>query len=147
MTSNAIWPDHSQNRRQIKPARRLLGDVALIELAAEVLSRVLEPFPMPVRALHAIHLASASFLRRARQTVAVATYDPRMAAPARSLGFELHDPDSDYDAPCRTRRVFVPGWLTERRAVGTVSWDVPPRAHRARGGARRRPGARGRHRG
>jgi hypothetical protein len=37
--------------------------VVLIELAPAVLSRPLEPFPLPVRTLDALHLASIEFLR------------------------------------------------------------------------------------
>jgi hypothetical protein len=48
-------------------ARRLVERVALLELTAPVLARVLEPFPVPVRTLDALQLASIEFLRtRAR---------------------------------------------------------------------------------
>jgi predicted nucleic acid-binding protein len=55
-----------------------------------VLARVLEPLPLPVRTLDAIHLASADFLRGQGQEVTVATYDARMAEAARAMGFELY---------------------------------------------------------
>ena len=45
--------------------RELIGRVALIELAVPVLGRALEPFPVPVRTLDALHLASIEFLRGA----------------------------------------------------------------------------------
>ena len=76
-------------------ARQLLSRLALVELAPDVLVRALEPFPAPVRTLDAIHLASVEFLHRAKQVVAVATYDHRTAAAASALGFPLHDPDAD----------------------------------------------------
>jgi hypothetical protein len=42
--------------------RELISRVALIELGAPVLERALEPFPIPVRTLDALHLASIEFL-------------------------------------------------------------------------------------
>ena len=70
-------------------ARELLQRLALLELAPPVLARALEPFPSPVRTLDALHLASIEFLRAQRQDVALATYDSRMLAAARSLGIPV----------------------------------------------------------
>src|SRR5437868_6860689 len=55
-------------------ARALIAQIALIELAAPVLARALEPFPIPVRTLDALHLASAEFLRGRGQRIELATY-------------------------------------------------------------------------
>jgi uncharacterized protein len=66
-------------------ARELLQRLAFLELAPPVLARTLEPFPMPVRTLDALHLASIEFLRAQRQDVSLATYDQRMAQAARRL--------------------------------------------------------------
>ena len=70
--------------------RALLGRVALLELAAPVLARALEPFPMPVRTLDAFHLASLEFLRSHGQTVRLASYDEQLLSAARRLGVEVH---------------------------------------------------------
>lgn len=70
-------------------ARELLGRLALMELAPPVLTRALEPFPIPVRTLDALHLASLEFLRSLRQTVALASYDVRMLEAARLLNVPL----------------------------------------------------------
>lgn len=70
-------------------ARALIGGVALLELAPPVLSRALEPFPVPVRTLDALHLASLEFLRSRGQTVELASYDDRLLAAARALGIPL----------------------------------------------------------
>ncbi len=43
--------------------RLLLGRLAFLELAPVVLARALEPFPIAVRTLDALHLASIEFLR------------------------------------------------------------------------------------
>ena len=70
-------------------ARALLGRLAMIELSPTVLARALEPFPIPVRTLDALHLASADFLRGQRQTLEIASYDDRMSTAARKMGFTV----------------------------------------------------------
>ena len=70
-------------------ARALLGRVALLELMPQVLARALEPFPVPVRTLDALHLASAEFLRARGQTVEFASYDDRLLAAAKRLGIPV----------------------------------------------------------
>ena len=57
-------------------ARNLLGRVAFVELAPRVLGRALEGFPLPVRALDALHLASFSFLLESRQAPTVGELRP-----------------------------------------------------------------------
>ena len=71
-------------------ARALIGGVALIELAAPVLVRALEPYPVAVRTLDALHLASIEFLRSRRQNVELASLDQRLLAGARSLGIPIY---------------------------------------------------------
>jgi hypothetical protein len=71
-------------------ARMLIGRIALIELAPPVLARALEPFPIPVRTLDGLHLASIEFLRAQRQTVELASYDERLLAAARALHVPLY---------------------------------------------------------
>ena len=70
-------------------ARALLARVALLELGQPVLARLLEPFPVPMRTLAAMHLASLEFLRARGQDVTLATYDDRLAAGAKALGVPL----------------------------------------------------------
>ena len=65
--------------------RDLISRLALIELATPVLARALEPFPIPVRTLDALHLASIEFLRASRQEVELITYDLKLMAAARAL--------------------------------------------------------------
>jgi hypothetical protein len=54
-----------------------------------VLARALDPFPIPVRTLDALHLASIEFLRQ-RQQVELASYDERLIAGARALHISLY---------------------------------------------------------
>ena len=70
-------------------AHALIGRVALLELAPPVLARALERFPVPVRTLDTLHLASVEFLRARGQTVELASYDERLLGSARALGVQL----------------------------------------------------------
>jgi predicted nucleic acid-binding protein len=70
-------------------ARALIGRVALIEMAPPVLARALEPFPIPLRTLDALHVASLEFLRGHGLTIELASYDERMLAAARALRIPL----------------------------------------------------------
>ena len=69
----------------------ILGRIALLELTPPVLSRALAPFPLPLRTLDALHLASIEYLRGQAQTVALATYDRRMTDAARAMGIPLFE--------------------------------------------------------
>ncbi|MEX2527279.1 MAG: PIN domain-containing protein [Gemmatimonadota bacterium] len=70
-------------------ARILLARVAWLELRRPVLERALDPFPVAVRTLDALHLASISFLRERGRAVSLATYDRRMAAAAEAMEVPL----------------------------------------------------------
>lgn len=66
--------------------RALLQRITMLELTPTVLARALAPFPVPVRTLDGLHLASIDYLRTQRQVVSLATYDRRMAAVAEAMG-------------------------------------------------------------
>jgi len=68
-----------------EPAREILQRLAFLELAPPVLARALEPFPVPVRTLDALHLASIEFLRAQRTDVVLASYDIRLLQAAKRL--------------------------------------------------------------
>jgi hypothetical protein len=74
-------------------ARQLLGRVAFLELIGEVVARAKEPFPVPVRTLDALHLASVSFLVDHDLPVSLATYDTRLSDAAVALDLPLHPLD------------------------------------------------------
>ncbi|MES2177582.1 MAG: PIN domain-containing protein [Gemmatimonadota bacterium] len=69
--------------------RELLGRVAFLELVRPVLERALEPFPLPLRTLDALHVASMHFLRSRGQDVQLASYDDRLTEVARALNFQI----------------------------------------------------------
>jgi predicted nucleic acid-binding protein len=70
-------------------ARDLLGRVAFVELNALAMARALEPFPVPLRTLDALHLAAIEFLRGRGQAVELASYDARLIAAAQQLGIPI----------------------------------------------------------
>jgi hypothetical protein len=72
--------------------RALIGHLAFIELVPPVLARALEPFPIPVCTLGALHLASILFLRAHGQTVELASFDERQLAAARALLIPVFGP-------------------------------------------------------
>lgn len=69
--------------------RDLIARLALVELVPAVLARALKPFPVAVRTLDAMHLASIEFLRARGQTVELASFDERQLAAARALGIPI----------------------------------------------------------
>lgn len=82
------------NARNLEPshgeaARQLLARVAMVELARPVLLRAFQPFPLPVRTLDALHVATLDFLRERGLKVRLASYDDRLSQIAQALGFEL----------------------------------------------------------
>ena len=80
-------------------ARVLLAKLALVELAPPILARALEPFPLAVRTLDAMHLAAMEYLRHNGQNIVLASYDTRLNEVAAKMGFDLFDPNfEDADA-------------------------------------------------
>lgn len=69
--------------------RQLLDGVAYIELTPPVLARALEPFPVAVRTLDALHLATIDFLRSHGQALELASYDARLLTAARALSIPV----------------------------------------------------------
>lgn len=70
-------------------ARELLARLAFLDLDPEILARAVEPFPVRVRTLDALHLASADFLRQRGQAVEIASFDERFLAGARAMRFAV----------------------------------------------------------
>lgn len=71
-------------------ARELIGQVALVDLTPQVLARALEPFPVAVRTLDALHLASIEFQRSRGHQLELASYDNRLNAAAAALHIPLY---------------------------------------------------------
>jgi predicted nucleic acid-binding protein len=73
-------------------ANDLLARIALVTLSPAVLERAEQPFPIPVRTLDALHLATAVYLTQARARLRLATYDQRMTDAARRLDLNVFAP-------------------------------------------------------
>ena len=71
--------------------RLLLGRLSWLELTSPVLARALEPWPVPLRTLDALHLASIEFLRDRGQNLGLASYDARIVTAASNLKILLVD--------------------------------------------------------
>ncbi len=80
-----LGPSHGE------PLRLLLSRLALLELVRPVLERAFDPFPVAVRTLDALHLASIEFLRERSAAVSLATYDTRMSKAATRMKIPLFD--------------------------------------------------------
>lgn len=76
-------------RTHTEAARRLLGFVSTLEMAPPILERALEPFPLLVRTLDAIHLSSMVFLTSGKQQVQLASFDDRLNRAAAALDIGL----------------------------------------------------------
>jgi predicted nucleic acid-binding protein len=88
-----IWVRLNQlslTRAQEEIGRALLNRIALIEMIPEILARAREEFPVAVRSLDALHLASAAFLIKEGLELQLATYDERMRAAARKLKIPVY---------------------------------------------------------
>ena len=73
----------------LEDAGHILSRFKLIDLSLAVLARALRPFPVPVRTLDGLHLATMDFLRSQGQMVSLASYDQRLLAAAAALGFAM----------------------------------------------------------
>ena len=69
--------------------RLLLGRLRWLEMTPLVVARALDPWPIPLRTLDALHLASVEFLRAHGQSVKLASYDERLISAGRRLSIAL----------------------------------------------------------
>ena len=70
-------------------ARVLLLGIELVEMDRPVLAKALEPFPIPLRTLDSLHLATMDFLRARGEALELASYDTRLVAAAHALGMPV----------------------------------------------------------
>ena len=73
----------------LRAANDMMAKVEFIEMTRDNLTRALDPYPVPVRTLDGLHLATMDYLRRRGQTLHLASYDLRFIAAAQALGFPL----------------------------------------------------------
>jgi PIN domain len=66
-----------------------LRKVEMTELSPAALRRALEPFPVAVRTLDGLHLATAEYLRQQGEAIELASYDGRLIAAAQAIGIPI----------------------------------------------------------
>jgi hypothetical protein len=94
LTEYEVWTRVHARRlggSHAEAVRSLLQRLGWLELTPTVLARALEPWPMSLRTLDALHLASIEFLRSRGQRVSLASYDDRIIAAARMLKIPIFD--------------------------------------------------------
>jgi predicted nucleic acid-binding protein len=67
----------------------VLARIYLVDMSDAVLARALQPFPITIRTLDALHLATIECLRVQGETVELASYDARLIAAAQTLAVPL----------------------------------------------------------
>ncbi len=70
-------------------AQAIIDRIELIELSPVVLARALAPFPVPVKTLDGLHLATMHYLLANGQRIRLASYDKRLAEAAKAIGVEI----------------------------------------------------------
>ena len=73
--------------------RALLSALHLFPVGDEVLERAETPYPFGVRAVHAVHVATAEIVRIESPELEVFTHDPELAAAAAHRGFTVGGAD------------------------------------------------------
>jgi predicted nucleic acid-binding protein len=72
-------------------ARNLFREIQLIEMTPTVLSRASRAFPLSIRTLDSLHLATVQHLREPGQEIALASFDMRLLSAARALDIPLYE--------------------------------------------------------
>ena len=70
-------------------AHDLLALVDMVEMTRLVLARALAPFPIPVRTLDGLHLATVEYLHRQDSSLELGSYDEDLKAAAATLGIPI----------------------------------------------------------
>jgi len=68
----------------------LIDRILLLDLDQRVLARALQPFPVSVRTLDGLHLASIDFLRAQGDVVELASFDRRLLSAARAMDIPVY---------------------------------------------------------
>jgi hypothetical protein len=77
-------------RSHADEVQAILARIFFIELTPTVLAHALKPFPIPVRTLDGLHLATIEYLRARGEAVELASYDRRLLACAQAIGVTIY---------------------------------------------------------
>jgi hypothetical protein len=107
MPPAALWEEHLSSSRLLEyevwnrvrargigdthgeEARAVLRKIYIVEMTQRSLQRALRPFPLPVRTLDGLHLATMDYLREQGERIELASYDNRLIAGAEALGIPI----------------------------------------------------------
>lgn len=78
---------HGHRRAEVIEA---LNTIELVALAPPILDRAGDPFPVSLKTLDAIHLATALALRDQLPGMVFTTHDAALGLAAAAMGFEVH---------------------------------------------------------
>lgn len=67
---------YAADAEQTAAAGDLIAGLVLVELSPVILARALDPFPIPVRTLDALHLATAHYLAEAARQLGLDVTEP-----------------------------------------------------------------------
>lgn len=70
-------------------AQAIIDRIELIELSPVVLTRALAPFPVPLKTLDGLHLATMHYLLANGQRIRLASYDKRLTEAAKAIGVDI----------------------------------------------------------
>jgi len=81
--ARGLGPSHGEE------VHAALREIDMVNLTRPTLLRALQPFPIPVRTLDGLHLATIEFLRGQGDPVELASYDSRLVAAAQALAIPI----------------------------------------------------------
>jgi hypothetical protein len=76
--------------RLVEDARELLSSVSFVDMSRRVLERALAAYPVRLKTLDALHMATVMYLVSEDEEVSLASYDGRMHAAAEGLRVPLY---------------------------------------------------------
>lgn len=73
--------------------RQILNEIMIVEMTPVILARSQEPFPIPIRTLGALHIATIEYLRKRDAETSLATFDARQLEIAKKMRIPIVNVD------------------------------------------------------
>jgi predicted nucleic acid-binding protein len=86
---NRLNANSVKDEQRLERALSLIRHLLIVEMTPTTLVRALKPFPLPVRTLDSLHLATIEYLRADGRSIELASYDNRLIAGAKALGIPI----------------------------------------------------------
>lgn len=81
--------DNAVHSNRLKEADWLFSSITLLEISTGVLDTAKQHWPVPVKALDAIHVSTAIHLRNRRKDTVFCTLDRQQGLAAQAVGFDM----------------------------------------------------------